>query len=285
MNAQIELQNRPLDLMLQQAVDEVGQALKEFDNLKANTKATATEKSGIKNDKCNRPFFSPYKANHKSTDIATLFDEANNLHKEWDGLADTASAYLENLFIIDSRPRRQRIECLLDKIMKQIPMADRLKLDAPFSDAKLKTATSRLAKGKAPSPNDIPIKFYLKFWEWVGPTILVILKGRITEGKFDEAVTIGFIILLQKRGDEWLLSNKRVLTLLNTLYKIFTKAYQLRLTPILNNFISLSHSAFLLGCSIHHTLLLTNELLHKASLSEKAFILLKLDIHKAFDFL
>lgn len=40
---------------------------------------------------------------------------------------------------------------------------------------------------------------------------------------------------------------------------------------------------FLRGRSIHHAMMLTNEVLHKAKLVEEAFLLLKLDTIKAFD--
>lgn len=67
------------------------------------------------------------------------------------------------------------------------------------------------------------------------------------------------------------------------MYKIWTKAYQLWLTPILSRFISTTQSAFLPDRSIHHSILLTNEILHRAGLSEEDFIFLKLDVSKAFD--
>lgn len=117
----------------------------------------------------------------------------------------------------------------------------------------------------------------------MGPTILAIMRDKISQGHFHEEVSTKLIILLHKRGDHRLLSNKRALILLNTLYKIFIRAYQLKLTPILMNFISHSQSTFLLERSIHHFLLLISKLLHRASLLFKKFILLKMDMHKAFD--
>lgn len=96
-------------------------------------------------------------------------------------------------------------------------------------------------------------------------------------------ITQGLIILLHKKGIPTMLQNKRPLTLLNSVYKIFTKLFQLRLSPILQKLISANQSAFLPGRSIHHSILLTNELLHLVRILGEDFIFLKLDMVKAFD--
>lgn len=105
----------------------------------------------------------------------------------------------------------------------------------------------------------------------------------IRSGQLRPIILQGNIVLIPKKGNPLLLSNKRPLTLLNTVYKIWAKAYQLKLTPILNRFISANQSAFLPGRSIHHSILLTNEILHRAGLSEEDVIFLELDVCKAFD--
>lgn len=94
---------------------------------------------------------------------------------------------------------------------------------------------------------------------------------------------MGLIILLHKKGDHRLLTNKRGLTLLNTTYKILTKLFQLRLVPVLVDFISSQQAAFLPGRSLHVSMMLTSEIIHEALKGDIAYILAKLDIVKAFD--
>lgn len=57
---------------------------------------------------------------------------------------------------------------------------------------------------------------------------------------------------------------------------------QRRIWPILQKVISLHQSAFLSGRNIHHNLLLVSEMLHGAQTSGEEYILLKLDVCKAF---
>jgi hypothetical protein len=74
-----------------------------------------------------------------------------------------------------------------------------------------------------------------------------------------------------------------VVTLLNVIYKIAAKAYQLRLSSILEQFISSNQSACLSGRSIHHSIILMAEMLFYANNNECDQLFLKLDMVKAFD--
>lgn len=94
---------------------------------------------------------------------------------------------------------------------------------------------------------------------------------------------IGIIVLLEKKGNQLNIKNKRGLTLLNCALKLLTKLYQLRLSLVLQDLITKQQSASLPGRSIHRSIILSNEILHKAMQSDLDFILMKLDPIKAFD--
>lgn len=118
----------------------------------------------------------------------------------------------------------------------------------------------------------------------MGPSPLVALQG-IVVGHLHPDITLGLIILLHKKGDVKFLSNKRGLTLLNKTYQILTKIFQLCLVLVLQDFISTQQTAFLLGRSLHHSMLLTSEVVHEIMKGITPYILAKLNIMKAFDLL
>lgn len=112
----------------------------------------------------------------------------------------------------------------------------------------------------------------------------MIRKG-LVEGILHPKRMEGLIVLLPKKDDQTMIGNKHGITMLNCALKILMKLFQLRLTKVLQNFIFEQQNDFLRGRSIHHALMLLNEILHKARNSREEFIMLKLDMIKAFNYI
>lgn len=152
-----------------------------------------------------------------------------------------------------------------------------------LSLGELGEATHALANAKCVGPDGTLVEFFKAYWPVVGPLVLQCITQGIEEECFPEFLTKGAIVLLKKKADQRLLANKRPITLLNTIYKIHAKAMKRGLTPILHRIISPQQSAFLPGGNIHHSLLLLSEMLQQAHLTGEDYILMKLDVHKAFE--
>lgn len=58
-----------------------------------------------------------------------------------------------------------------------------------------------MSKTKVPRLDGVPIEFYLKFWELIGPKLLKILNKAIEEGSLHYRIVRGIIVLLPKIGD------------------------------------------------------------------------------------
>lgn len=140
-----------------------------------------------------------------------------------------------------------------------------------------------MKKLKCPGPDGIPVEFFQSQWPLVGPLLLQVFNFGFEKEEFASNFTSGQIVLLPKKKDQGLLTNKRPITLLNAAYKIGAKAIQRRLTPIMQRIISPQQFAFLPGRNIHHSLLMLGEMLQKAKESGDDFVLLKLDVIKVFD--
>ena len=105
----------------------------------------------------------------------------------------------------------------------------------------------------------------------------------IQTGSFLAGVITGIITLFFKSGARKALLNWRPIMFLNLSYKIYAKALQLQVQPILMEMISHEQSAFLFLKFILDNILLTQEMMAWSVQSRQSLFFLKLDFAKAYD--
>lgn len=220
--------------------------------------------------------------------IPTLIDDDGQSLDTWDAMADHAMDFFREAFGTGSNAttpesRRPQREAVLDFVTDCLSGLEKAGLNAPLELEELREAVDVMKKNKCPGADGAPVELFQAMWATVGPLVLRTLNDGIAAGEFQAQFSQGLIVLLPKKGDQRMLANKRPISLLNVAYKIGAKAMQRRLTPILQRLISPQQTAFLLGRSIHHSLVMLGEMLHQAESSGDDFVLLKLDVVKAFD--
>lgn len=122
--------------------------------------------------------------------------------------------------------------------MDRTSTESKVSLDPTTTLSELGEAMKEMASGKSPRLDGITLDFYKIFWDIIGRDYWTMVIESIVKGQLPRGVTQGMIAFLHKDGHRYALTNWRPITLLNIGYKIYAKALQLRLQPILMDFIS-----------------------------------------------
>jgi hypothetical protein len=144
-------------------------------------------------------------------------------------------------------------------ISDQLTASIKEKLRAPLQLGELQAALEAMSTGKSLGPDGIVLEFFKEMWSLIGVEFLGMIQTSLQDGKFPPGMTRGMIALLHKGGLWTALTNSRLITLLNISYKIYAKALQLRLQPILIEVISCEQLTFLPLRFILDNILLTQE--------------------------
>ncbi|KAL3702321.1 hypothetical protein R1sor_020343 [Riccia sorocarpa] len=282
----IKLQKDPQNQEIQVEIQEVKAEAEEKDLERARWIQQKLDMKWIINrDVPSRVFFSLFKVRQKQLQIECLADEEEREIKDTEEMCKMAESHFRGLLTEEKaeEERIQDISHILGMVKNKLEPAEREAMELPLSEEEIKDAADCMKRGKSPGPDGATVEFFVTMWETVGEMLAKVLIRGANEGRFPAWVTPGDVVLLPKPGDPRLLGNKWPITLLNTVYKIYTKALQRRLVPILQRIIGWNQSAFLPDRSIHTSVLTCNEAIHTAKRSGQDHLLLQLDFRKAFD--
>jgi hypothetical protein len=135
----------------------------------------------------------------------------------------------------------------------------------------------------APGPDGLPVLFYKKFWPSLRHAVLDILNG-FALGRVDIArLNFGILSLLPKVPGADNIKQYRPIALINVIFKLVSKAFACRLTPVAHRIISQSQTAFIKGRFIQDGPLALHEIIHELKSKNLPAVLLKLDFEKAYD--
>jgi hypothetical protein len=185
-------------------------------------------------------------------------------------------------------------EVVLEKCKVHLSEDEYHQLDKDLTENDIREALKLSKTGKSPGLDGLPYEFFrmldIKFQQnketafdimsLLAKLFTHIESYGITEGtNFNE----GWLCPFYKKGDKALISNYRPITLLNTDYKLMTKAYSLRLMKVAPSLIHPDQAGFMKGRKIEDQVKLAKFLLNYAEVAEEDGIIIALDQEKAYD--
>jgi hypothetical protein len=217
-----------------------------------------------------------------------LLNEEDEEIKEQDKILEEELRYYRLLYTQPISPRdHNREEVKQYFIQEEIPKIseeDKEMCDSDLSFDEICRALKELKNGKTPGVDGFPPDFYKFFWKDVGLLTFESLKWAETKKEMSIDQRRGVINLIPKQDkDIRRLKNWRPISLLNTDYKILTKAIATRLKMVLPSVIHPDQVAYLKGRYIGQNIRTIIDIMDYTKQNNLQGIIAFLDFEKAFD--
>ncbi|WOL13849.1 ribonuclease H protein [Canna indica] len=168
--------------------------------------------------------------------------------------------------------------------MKQI-WEESLQLEKSISMEEIWTALSSMGRGKIPGKDGFIVEFFLHNWEVIKEKIRLEINSFQEKSKLPHGWSDTILVLIPKKENAKRIGEFRPIALCNVFYKMVAKILANRIRPLLSKIISPEQSAFVPGRSIQDNIMIVAELIDSFyySKGKKPYLMLKLDLQKAYD--
>ncbi|KAE8818733.1 Serine/threonine-protein kinase SMG1 [Hordeum vulgare] len=157
-------------------------------------------------------------------------------------------------------------------------------LTRPQTKRHLRSYVTRLPARKAPGPDGFTAEFLRACWGTVKPDIIVVFHQlHQLRGRGFHRLNQAMVSLLPKRADAQAIGDFRSISLIHLVAKVFAKTLSLRLAWKLDGLVNKNQNAFIAGRSLHDNFVLVRQSMRLLHQLRAPWILLKLDLARAFD--
>jgi len=219
------------------------------------------------------------KAKAADVTIESLKGEKGEEICEMDQILEESAKFYESLYNLGDSSKRKR-KRFLRKLRRKVKMKDIRTLERAVTAQEVESIIKMSKNDSSPGEDGLPYEFYKKFSGILAPLLAEVFDEIIRNPeKLPSEWKNGVIKLLYKKGDRKLLSNWRPITLLNTIYKLFTGLINKRLAVLLPKIIHPNQKGFVRGRYILDQVLTVKTI---RELNSEGYVAL-LDFEKAFD--
>ena len=142
--------------------------------------------------------------------------------------------------------------------------------EGPLSLEELTISVRQLKTGKAPGLNGLPVEFDRAFWDCLKDDLVQMVNDVNISGSLSSSQRTGVIRLLYKGGDRESLFNWRPMSLLNTDYKIISRALANRLKHVLPRLIHPNQTCCILKRTISDNCAIVRDIIQHCEATETA---------------
>jgi exonuclease III len=288
-NLEKEINGEPTDEKLKQ-YHEAKQFIEDYNNEKAQGVCIRSKADWAEHGEKNTKFFlNLEKRNHDMKCITKLIDDEQQVIDNADKILEYEEQFYKDLYsnkvqLVDPTEREQAANTFKDDTLPKISEPDKTLCEQPITMEEIGKALKQLENGKSPGSDGFTTDFYKFFWPDIKNTVLESFNHANQLGRLSIDQRRGIINLIPKKNkDPRLLKNWRPISLLNTDYKIITKALANRIKKVLPTVINPDQVAYLKERFIGQNIRTIWDVLGYTKLMGKKGIIAFLDFEKAFD--
>ncbi|PIK62474.1 pol-like protein [Apostichopus japonicus] len=174
-------------------------------------------------------------------------------------------------------------EVLLSQLSKTLSEPDSQSCEGDISATELQKSLFDMESSKSPGLDGLTVEFYKEFWDVLGEVLFKLTKEIYKTNEMCNSMKTGLITLIPKKGDLRKLKNWRPISLLNTDYKIITKALANRISRVINCLVSSDQTCCVPGRDIADNVLAMRNIINYVNENKLEGYVLKIDQLKAFD--
>ena len=166
------------------------------------------------------------------------------------------------------------------------PLTEELskKCEGMLSEKECHLALNDMENCKSPGSDGLSSEFYKVFWDDINLDVVASLNYSFEKRQMSICQKRGIITLVPKKDKPTnLLGNLRPISLLNTDYKIATKAIAKRLEAVLPNVINANQTGYIKGRFIGENVRLISDIINYTATKNLSGLAAFLDFEKAFD--
>ena len=228
--------------------------------------------------KCSKLLSKLIKPAIKTCMISSLKD-SNGISRS-DTIPEIASEYYERLYTYKPHSA-EHCNLLFENVHARVSSSDVISLDSPITIEEVELALTVFPHDKAPGADGITAEG-LSHFLFLKQDIANMYNSWMDGVEIPQEISSGVITLIFKKGDPTDIANYRPITLLNSLYKTFTRILASRLKHVLPSIIGPEQTAIPTRY-IGNNVRLMSDILCYSKVTEKNLLILTTDLEKAFD--
>jgi len=237
------------------------------------------------NERSTKYFLNLEKRNGKLSAITVLTSPNDADILEHDKIMNEILDFYSNLFKDKCNPTSESCKQFLDNLPIKVLNDEQKSLCSEnITIEELHESLSDMCDNKSPGNDGIPPEFYKKFWDIIKqPFYASIVQAQIS-GQLSASQRQAIIRLIEKKDkDKKLIKNWRPISLLNTDFKIVSRALAKRLKSVLPSLISSNQTAYVKDRFIGEGARLISDILDVTDSLNIGGYMVTIDFEKAFD--